>query len=179
MTKIRLATIWLDGCSGCHMSFLDMDERLIELAPYFDLVYSPYVDAKEFPKEVDLSIVEGAVSSDHDLEMIKKIRANSKTILALGDCAVTGNVSALKNLYGTDAVLQRGYFELADINKNKRYPSQIVPKLLDKVIPLHEAVKIDYFLPGCPTPADAVYETIKALIEGREINVNELTRFGK
>ena len=179
MTKIRLATIWLDGCSGCHMSFLDMDERLIELAPFFDLVYSPYVDTKEFPKDVDLTLVEGAVSSDHDLEIIKKIRANSKIVLALGDCAVTGNVSALKNLYGTDAVLQRGYFELADLNQEKNYPSKIVPKLLDKVIPLHEAIKIDYFLPGCPVPADAIYEALKALIEGREINVSELTRFGK
>lgn len=92
MNKIRLATIWLDGCSGCHMSFLDMDERLIELAPYFEVVYSPYVDTKEFPQNVDLTIVEGALSSDHDLEMIKKIRANSKLILALGDCAITGNI---------------------------------------------------------------------------------------
>ncbi len=179
MKKINLATIWLDGCSGCHMSILDMDERLIELAEHFNLVYSPYVDEKIFPKNVDLTIVEGALSTDHDIEMIKKIRENSKIIVAIGDCAITGNISAIKNLFGTDAVLQKGYFDLADHNESGKAPSKIVPKLLDKVIPLHEAVKIDYFLPGCPTPANAIYEAIKALIEGREININEYTRFGK
>ena len=179
MTKIRLATIWLDGCSGCHMSFLDMDEKLIELAPSFDLVYSPYVDAKEFPLHVDLTIVEGALSSEHDIKMIKTIRANSKLILALGDCAITGNVSALKNLYGSKAVLERGYLDLIDFNASGKYPDKIVPKLLDKVLPLHEVVKIDFFLPGCPTPSDAIYEMIKALIEGREIDIHDYTRFGK
>ncbi|MDP2894634.1 MAG: hypothetical protein Q8N78_09760 [Sulfurimonas sp.] len=177
--KIRLATIWLDGCSGCHMSILDMDEKLIEIAQYVDVVYSPYVDTKEFPQDVDLTIVEGALSTDHDVAMIKKIRENSKLILALGDCAITGNISAMKNLFGSDAVLQKGYFDLADINESNTYPSKIVPKLLDKVLPLHEVVKVDYFLPGCPAPADAIYEMLKALIEGREINIHELTRFGK
>jgi len=154
MTKIKLATIWLDGCSGCHMSILDMDEKLVEIAPFLDVVYSPYVDIKEFPINVDLTIVEGALSTDHDIKMIKKIRKNSKLILALGDCAITGNISAMKNLFGTDAILKKGYLDLADLNENNKYPSKIVPKLLDKVIPLHEVVKVDYFLPGCPTPAD-------------------------
>lgn len=177
--KLRLATIWLDGCSGCHMSILDIDEKLIEIAEFVDVVYSPYVDVKEFPPNVDLTIVEGALSTDHDIAMIKKIRENSKLILALGDCAITGNISAMKNLFGSDAVLQKGYFDLADINESNAYPSQIVPKLLDKVLPLHEVVKVDYFLPGCPTPSDAIYEMLKALIEGREINIHSLTRFGK
>jgi len=179
MKKIRLATIWLDGCSGCHMSILDMDEKLIEIAEFVDVVYSPYVDAKEFPPNVDLTIVEGALSTDHDIAIIKKIRENSKLILALGDCAITGNISAMKNLFGSNAVLQKGYFDLADINKNKEYPSKIVPKLLDKVLPLHEVVKVDFFLPGCPAPSNAIYEMLKALIEGREINIYEYTRFGK
>jgi NAD-reducing hydrogenase small subunit len=177
--KIRLATIWLDGCSGCHMSILDMDERLVEIAQYVDVVYSPYVDTKEFPANVDLTIVEGALSTDHDLKIIKKIRENSKLILALGDCAITGNISAMKNHFGTDAVLKKGYLDLADINESGKYPSKIVPKLLDSVIPLHEAVKVDYFLPGCPTPADAIYEVLKALIEGVEINIHQHSRFGK
>ncbi len=177
--KIRLATIWLDGCSGCHMSILDMDEKLIEIALYVDVVYSPYVDAKEFPRDVDLTIVEGALSTDHDVAMIKKIRENSKLILALGDCAITGNISAMKNLFGSKEVLQRGYFDLAEINESNAYPSKIVPKLMDKVLPLHEVVKVDYFLPGCPTPHNAIYEMLKALIDGREIDVHSITRFGK
>ena len=134
MSKARVGTIWLDGCSGCHMSFLDMDERLIELANKIDVVFSPYVDAKEIPENIDLFIVEGALSTDHDLKVIKEIRKNSKNVLALGDCAVTGNISAMKNLVGTKATLEKGYFDLADVNKGY-YPDKIVPKLLDKVIP--------------------------------------------
>lgn len=176
-TKLKVATIWLDGCSGCHMSFLDMDERIIELVRYLDIVYSPYVDTKEIPKNIDLFIVEGAVSTDHDLKIIKEIRKNSKKILALGDCAITGNISSLKNLAGTQAVLEKGYFDLADLNKGQ-YPDKIVPKLLDKVIPLNEAVDIDYFVPGCPTPADAIFEVIKGLIEGVKVDVSKYTRFG-
>jgi NAD-reducing hydrogenase small subunit len=179
MRKLRVATIWLDGCSGCHMSILDMDERLVEIAQYIDIVFSPYVDTKEFPKDVDLTIVEGALSTDHDVAMIKKIRENSTLILALGDCAITGNISAMKNLFGTEAVLKRGYFDLVDSNENGEYPTKIVPKLLDKVLALHEVVKVDYFLPGCPTPADAIYAILKALIEGEKINISEYTRFGK
>ena len=179
MKKIRVGTIWLDGCSGCHMSFLDMDEKLIELATYIDVVHSPYVDAKEIPENIDLFIVEGALSTDHDIKMIHQIRKNSKKILALGDCAITGNISAIKNLFGTEAILKRGYKELADENKSGKYPSKIVPKLLDKVIPLNEAVKIDIFVPGCPTPAVAIYEVLKAIIEDKEIDISSLTRFGK
>lgn len=178
MKKARVGTIWLDGCSGCHMSFLDMDERIIELAQYIDVVYSPYVDAKEIPNDVDLFIVEGALSTDHDIKIIKEIRKNSKLILALGDCAVTGNISAMKNLFGTDAVLEKGYFDLADINKGE-YPNLIVPKLLDKVIPLNEAIDVDFFVPGCPTPADAIYEVIKGVLFEKEIDISSLTRFGK
>lgn len=179
MSKLRVGTIWLDGCSGCHMSFLDMDERLIELAEYLDIVYSPYVDAKEIPENVDLFIVEGAISSDHDLRIIKSIRKNSKRILALGDCAITGNISALKNLVGTKAILEKGYFDLANINEKGEFPSAVVPKLLDKVIPLNEAITVDLFLPGCPTPADAIYEVLKAIIENRSVDISTLTRFGK
>jgi NAD-reducing hydrogenase small subunit len=178
MKKVRVGTIWLDGCSGCHMSFLDMDERLVELSQYMDVVYSPYVDAKEIPSDIDLFIVEGALSTDHDIKIIKEIRKNSKLILALGDCAVTGNISAMKNLFGTEAVLEKGYFDLADINKGE-YPSEVVPTLLDKVIPLNEAIDVDYFVPGCPTPADAIYEVIKAIIENKEIKISDYTRFGK
>jgi NAD-reducing hydrogenase small subunit len=161
------------------MSFLDMDERLIELAEHLDIVYSPYVDAKEIPVNVDLFIVEGAISSDHDLKIIKTIRKNSQRILALGDCAITGNISALKNLVGTKAILEKGYFDLANINEKGEFPCEVVPKLLDKVIPLNEAVKVDLFLPGCPTPADAIYEVLKAIIENRSFDISTLTRFGK
>jgi NAD-reducing hydrogenase small subunit len=176
--KINVATIWLDGCSGCHMSFLDMDERLIALSEHINVVFSPYVDTKEFPVGVDLTIVEGALSSDHDIKMIKTIRKNSKAVLALGDCAITGNVSTMKNLYGTKAIFETGYTQNADTNKGV-IPDEVVPKLLDRVYPLHEIIKVDYFIPGCPTPADAIYEVLTALIEGKSVDAMQYTRFGK
>jgi NAD-reducing hydrogenase small subunit len=84
----------------------------------------------------------------------------------------------MKNLVGTDAALEKGYFDLADINKGE-YPSEVVPTLLDKVIPLNEAIDVDFFVPGCPTPADAIYEVLKGVLEEREVDISSLTRFGK
>ncbi|MDR2151726.1 MAG: hypothetical protein LBO72_02790 [Helicobacteraceae bacterium] len=178
MAKIRLATVWLDGCSGCHMSFLDMDERLIEIASKVEVVCSPYVDAKEFPANVDLAIVEGAVSSEEDLEKLLKIRKNSKIVLALGDCGVTGNVSAMRNLVGLEASFKHAYDDLSDANKGVR-PSREVPKQLERVSAQHERVFIDRFLPGCPPPADAIYHILLSLIEGKEYDIFNHTRFGK
>ncbi len=106
-TKVRIATVWLDGCSGCHMSFLDMDQRLLDLAPLIELVYSPLVDHKEFPEGVDVTLVEGSVSTDEEIVKIRKIRQRTKILIALGDCAVTGNVPAMRNPFGTEAVFDR------------------------------------------------------------------------
>ncbi|MDR1451734.1 MAG: hypothetical protein LBI57_05345 [Helicobacteraceae bacterium] len=178
MAKLRFATVWLDGCSGCHMSFLDMDERLIDLASKVEVVCSPYVDAKEFPQNVDLTIVEGAVSSEEDLEKLRKVRKNSKIVLALGDCGVTGNVSAMRNLVGVEAALKCAYDELSDDNKGAR-PNREVPKQLERVSALHEWETIDCFLPGCPPPADAIYHILSSLIEGKEYDIFNYTRFGK
>ena len=100
MTKATLSTVWLDGCSGCHMSFLDMDERLLDVAARADLVYSPLVDVKEFPAMVDVTLVEGAVSSEDDLEKIRMVRAHTRILVSLGDCAVTANVPGMRNPYG-------------------------------------------------------------------------------
>src|SRR3974390_2694265 len=136
MSKLKLATVWLDGCSGCHMSFLDMDERLIELAELVDVVYSPIVDAKEFPDEVDIALVEGAVASVEDEKKIRKIRAHSKMLVAMGDCAVTANVPAMRNPIGPEAVLERAYIE--NVAAQPQIPCVVVPQLLKIVKPIHE-----------------------------------------
>ena len=103
--KLRLATAWLGGCSGCHMSFLDLDERLIDLAQRAELVYSPIADVKEFPEGVDVTLVEGAVANVDHLELAQKIRARSKIVVSFGDCAVTGNVTSLRNRLAVDDLL--------------------------------------------------------------------------
>ena len=176
MSKLKLATVWLDGCSGCHMSFLDMDERLLELAEVVDVVYSPLVDTKQFPEEVDITLVEGAVASVDDEKKIKKIRDHSKTLVAIGDCAITGNVPAMRNPIGPEAILDRAYIE--NVSAQPQIPCIVVPKLLKVVRPIHQFVKVDVFLPGCPPSAGTFYAAIKALINGGPLDIAALTRFG-
>jgi NAD-reducing hydrogenase small subunit len=176
MSKLKLATAWLDGCSGCHMSFLDLDERLLAIAELVDVVYSPIVDTKEFPDEVDIALVEGAVASVDDEKKIQKIRAHSKLLVAMGDCAVAGNVPSMRNPFGPEAILERAYIENA--SAQQQIPSVIVPKLLKVVRPIHEFVKVDVFLPGCPPSADTLYAALTALVTGAPLDISALTRFG-
>ncbi|HLI05499.1 MAG TPA: hypothetical protein VKV40_02920 [Ktedonobacteraceae bacterium] len=170
-SKVSVATVWLDGCSGCHMSFLDMDERLIALATAIEIVYSPIVDTKTFPEQVDLTLVEGSVSSEDDLAKILRIRERTRVLVALGDCAVTGNVPSMRNPFGPEKILQHVYL--------KHAPSQIVPRLLPKVLPVHQVVPVDAFLPGCPPPANVIYFALTELLAGRVPDLSGSTRFGK
>ncbi len=175
MSKVRLATVWMDGCSGCHMSFLDLDERLLELAERVELVYSPLVDRKEFPAEVDVTLVEGAISSHDDLERIKKIRAHTRLLVSLGDCAVTANVPAMRNPFPVENVLERAYVENA--TERQGIPSEVIPRLLQKVVPVHEVVKVDLFVPGCPPHRDLIYYVLTELVQGRMPELSN-ARFG-
>jgi NAD-reducing hydrogenase small subunit len=165
MSKVRLATVWLDGCSGCHMSLLDTDERLIALAQQVDVVWGPLVDAKEFPAEVDVTLVEGAISSEEDLHRVRLVRDRTKVLVSLGDCAVTGNVSAMRNKFGANAVLKRAYLENGTLDA--QIPRSIVPALLPYSRPVHEAVPVDVFVPGCPPSADLIFSVLSELLEGR------------
>jgi NAD-reducing hydrogenase small subunit len=176
VNKMKLATVWLDGCSGCHMSFLDIDERILTLAEKVDLVYSPLVDVKEFPEWVDVALVEGAVSSDEDFEKIRHIRAHTKTLVSLGDCAVTGNVPSMRDQFPLEQVVNRAYIENATLNQ--QVPSKVVPKLLEKVRPVHEVVNVDVFVPGCPPSADLIFSVLCELIEGRLPELSMTARFG-
>ena len=176
MSKLKLATVWLDGCSGCHMSLLDMDERLIELAEFVDIVYSPIVDAKIFPDQVDIALVEGAVASVDDQAKIRKIRAHTKMLVAMGDCAVAGNVPSMRNPIGPQAILDRAYMENA--SAQQQIPCVVVPSLLKVVRPIHEFVKVDVFLPGCPPSADTFHTALTALVNGGPLDIPALTRFG-
>jgi NAD-reducing hydrogenase small subunit len=176
MSKPRLATVWLDGCSGCHMSFLDMDERLLEIGQRADLVYSPLVDRKDYPENVDVCLVEGAVSSEEDLRKIRTIRERTGILVSFGDCAVTSNVPGMRNPIGAAPLLQRAYVENATLHPG--VPSEVVPRLLERSLPVHQVVDVDVFLPGCPPSADLIYATLIELLEGRAPDAARSARFG-
>ncbi|MFZ0807039.1 MAG: hypothetical protein WAN03_12680 [Candidatus Sulfotelmatobacter sp.] len=176
MSKPTLATVWLDGCSGCHMSILDMDERLVELSEQFDLVYSPLVDYKEFPPQVDIALVEGSVSSDADEHKIRKVRAHTRLLVSLGDCAVTGNVPAMRNPIPVPELLRCIYTGIDVLQP--QVPAERLPALLPRVRPVHEVVTVDLFVPGCPPSADTIFTVISELLAGRVPDVAALSRFG-
>lgn len=176
MKKVKVATVWLDGCSGCHMSLLDMDAAIISLGRKIDLVYGPLVDAQEFPEQVDVTLVEGAVSSQDDLNKVQKIRQRTNILISLGDCAVTGNVPAMRNSIPVQKLLQRIYVDGAD--EKKGVPSERVPALLKQARPLREFVTVDICLPGCPPPSKTIVGVINDLLDGKKPNGNLKVKFG-
>lgn len=168
MERMRLATVWLGGCSGCHMSFLDLDEWLFELAKHFDVVFTPIMDVKKYPDAVDVCLIEGAIASDEHVEMAKRIRAATRYVISFGDCAVTGNVTSLRNPLGTALeVLRPVYAEQGDVNARIPDEPHIVPVLLDRVFAVHGIIPIDFYMPGCPPTADRIQATLECLIEGK------------
>jgi len=175
MNKPTFATLWLDGCSGCHMSFLDIDENILEILNLVDIVYSPIVDIKEFPQNVDFTLVEGAVNTIEDVNKIEEVRRQTKTLIAFGDCAVTGNVPSLRNPFGKENTIKMAYpEEIMNFFKDGGLPEH-----LPKALPLNKVVDVDYFIPGCPPPANAIFEILKELISGSVPIATEWTRFGR
>lgn len=165
--KPTVATCWLGGCSGCHMSFLDLDERLIELADKISLVYSPIMDVKEFPASVDITLVEGAVANDEQEELAALIRRNSRIVVSFGDCAVTGNVTAMRNPLSLQSVLERSYLELADLNPQIPRDYATIAELMVRAKPLHEVIRVDAFIHGCPPTADQIWHAVNELLQNR------------
>jgi NAD-reducing hydrogenase small subunit len=158
------------------MSFLDIDERILALAEKVDLVYSPLVDTKIFPEEVDITLVEGAVSNEDDLHKIKLVRERTNTLVSLGDCAITANVPAMRNPFKRKDVYDRAYRE--NVTFDPGIPTQVVPSLLPYARPIHEVVSVDVFIPGCPPSADTIFWTLTELLDGRQPELSAKTRFG-
>lgn len=175
-SKIRLATAWLGGCSGCHMSFLDLDEKLIDLAEVVDLVYSPIADVKEFPDNVDVTLVEGAVANVDHLELAEQIRQRSKLVVSFGDCAVTGNVTSLRNKFPVEDLLTKVYHEGPGAAPRGGEYDKIVPALIPRVLPLHQVIEVDAFIPGCPPDPERIWAAVSALLAGEPVVLPEKMR---
>jgi NAD-reducing hydrogenase small subunit len=172
--KVRVATMWLSGCSGCHMSFLDLDERLVDLFKLIDILFSPIVDTKvkDMP-QVDVAIVEGCVNNTDQEHELKMLRDRCKILIAIGDCAITGNIPALRNQFPLKDCLARAY-EQAESNRISCIPNDpVVPGLCPKARPLQEVVKVDFHIPGCPPDADMIWYALTELLAGRTPQWNE------
>ena len=174
MSKKIIATTSLAGCFGCHMSFLDIDERILDLVELVEFNKSPINDIKEFTKPVDIGIIEGGCCNSENIEVLKNFRENCKVLVSLGECAIMGGLPALRNGIPIEECLQEAYLDGPTVRENK---GQILPNdpelpmLLDKVYPCHEIVKVDYFLPGCAPGADLIWNALAALVTGNEMDL--------
>jgi NAD-reducing hydrogenase small subunit len=169
MPRLTLATCSLAGCFGCHTSLLDIDERLVDLLKRVALTRTPFTDIKSLQgKTVDLGMVEGGVDNAQSVATLREFRDHCRILVSLGECAITGNVPAMRNHFPLKACLEEAYVTGPGL-LHPRIPSDPeLPLLLDRVRTCHEIVKIDYFLPGCPPSADAIWHFLTALLEGRD-----------
>ncbi len=165
--KIKIATTSLAGCFGCHMSLLDLDERLTALADIIEFDRSPFTDI-EHCNPCDIGLIEGGVCNSENIHVLREFRRNCKTLVAVGACAINGGLPALRNFFKLEDCLLEAYFNGIGVD-NPQIPSDPeLPLLLDKLRPIHEIVKVDYFMPGCPPSAEVFWAYLTALIEGRE-----------
>lgn len=168
MAKVKLATDWLAGCAGCHMSFLDIDERIVALSELVEFTSSPITDLKHPPKEgVTVGILEGAICNTHNVEVAKQMRERCDILIAVGDCATFGGVPATRNLVGTEEALRRAYIETESTVDGLIPDSDELGKPLDTVVAVDKVVKVDLFIPGCPPRADAFFYALSELLAGR------------
>ena len=165
--KIRIATTSLAGCFGCHMSFLDMDERLVELLKHVELDRSPFNDIKKI-SPCDIGLIEGGVCNADNVQVLREFRDNCKVLIAVGACAINGGIPAMRNHYTLRECLEESYLNATGV-ENPQIPDSVeLPLLLDKVHPIHDVVQVDYFLPGCPPSPEEFLQVLGALLEGKE-----------
>ncbi len=174
MSKPIIATTSLAGCFGCHMSLLDIDERILELIELVEFNKSPIDDIKKFTKVCDIGLIEGGCSNSENVHILRDFRENCKVLVSVGECAIMGGLPALRNGISIKECLEEAYINGPTVmsNEEKIMPNDPeIPIMLDKVYPCHEIVKIDYFLPGCPPRADLIWEALIALVKGDEMKL--------
>ena len=167
--KIKVATATLCGCFGCHMSLLDIDERLFELVKIVEFDRTPLTDIKTIG-HCDIGIIEGGVANAENVEVLREFRSHCKVLIAIGACAINGGIPAMRNQFELRECLEESYINGIGLH-NRMIPSDPeIPLLLNKVHPIHEVVKVDHFLPGCPPSADAIWTFLTELIAGKPIS---------
>jgi NAD-reducing hydrogenase small subunit len=169
--KPRVATTSLAGCFGCHMSILDIDERILKLIDLIEFDKSPINDLKEFTGRCAIGLVEGGCGNEENVRVLQSFRKHCDTLISVGECAICGGIPAMRNAVPLQECLAEAYLNGPTVhNPSGRIPDDPdLPLLLDKVYPCHEVVKIDYHLQGCPPPADAIWTALVALLTDQPI----------
>ena len=169
MAKPLVATGHFTGCFGCHMSLLDIDEKILDLVELVEFDKSPINDIKDFSRPVDIGLIEGGMSNSENVEVLREFRKYCKILISVGACAVTGGVPAMRNTVPLKECLEEAYLKGPTVENNGIIPNDPdIPIMLDRVYPAHEVVKIDYLLPGCPPPAEQLWAALSALLSGNE-----------
>jgi NAD-reducing hydrogenase small subunit len=172
MEKPKVATASLAGCFGCHMSILDIDDRILKLVELIKFDKSPINDIKKFTGRCLVGIIEGGCCNEENVHVLQYFRENCDVLISLGDCAIMGGIPALRNGIPLKECLDEAYLNGPTVhNPSGKIPADPeIPLLLNKVYYCHEIVKMDYHLPGCPPPADTIWQALVALLNGRPLD---------
>ncbi len=171
MSKPIIATASLAGCFGCHMSVLDIDAKILQLIELVEFNKSPVDDIKTFTKPCDVGLIEGGCCNSENVEVLRSFRKNCKALVAVGECAIMGGLPAMRNGIPIKECLEEAYLRCPTVDDKIIPNDEELPIILDKVYPLHEIVKIDFFLPGCPPSADLIWEALTALVGGKPLGL--------
>lgn len=171
MSKPVVATTSLAGCFGCHMSLLDIDDRILQLIDLVEFNKSPINDIKHFNKKCDIGIIEGGCCNSENVEVLKDFRENCKILVSLGECAIMGGLPAMRNGIPVKECLEEAYLNGPTVDGNIIPNDDELPMILDRVYPCHEIVKVDYYIPGCAPRADLIWNALVALVTGDELKL--------
>ncbi|MBD3344444.1 MAG: NADP oxidoreductase [Chitinivibrionales bacterium] len=169
MSKPIVATTSLAGCFGCHMSILDIDERILDLIELVEFNKSPIDDIKTFTKQCDIGLIEGGCCNSENVHVLRDFRKNCNILIAVGECALMGGLPAMRNGIPVKECLEEAYLNSPTVDDKIIPNDSELPMILDRVYPCQDIVKIDYYLPGCPPRADLIWNALVALIKGEEM----------